>query len=175
MFRILEMIGGNLASGPVSHRFPDTEPTPEGFRGQVVLDPARCVACHTCAYVCVSNAVTGQDEGSAYAWQYNPGRCTFCARCVDHCPVSALSMESVPLPAYDRQGDLNVSIPVPLPACPECGVLVRPVVRELLDRALEHATEENHQLAALCERCRRLHYQRNFYVARDGSGHEVKP
>jgi formate hydrogenlyase subunit 6/NADH:ubiquinone oxidoreductase subunit I len=165
MLKILKMIAGNVAGGPATVRLPASVPTPEGFRGRLILDPSRCVACHTCAYVCVSNAVTGQEAGTSYSWRFDPGRCTFCARCVENCPCGALSMEPEAMPAYTRQGELSTATPVPLPTCPECGAHTRPVVRELITRAFGHVTEETLRLAWLCERCRRRYYQRNLFLA----------
>lgn len=170
MFRALRLIARNVAEGPVTVRLPGAVPSPAGYRGAVVLEPARCLACRTCAYVCVSAAITGTEQPDAYAWDYEPGRCTFCGRCLDHCPGNALSMSSEPPPAYARCGALAVHRLVPFPACPECGARVRPVTAELLARAFEHATDETSALLRLCERCRRKRLQRSLVASAFDAG-----
>ncbi len=146
-------------------RLPDAVPAPGGYRGAVTLDPARCLACRTCGYVCVSAAITGAEVSTGYAWDYEPGRCTFCARCVDRCPGNALSMSPVPLPAYARPGELAVHHLVPFAACLDCGKPVRPATGELLARAFEHVTDETRALLRCCERCRRRRLQRRLLAA----------
>jgi Fe-S-cluster-containing hydrogenase component 2 len=161
---MLWLIAGNLADGPATVRLPDSVPPPSRYRGRVILDPSRCLACRICAYVCVSDAITGAEEDAAYAWAYEPGRCTFCARCLDRCPGDALVMASEAPPAYFRLGELGVRHLVPFPVCPECGAPVRPVSEELLGRAFEHLTDDIRDLARRCERCRRRRLQRSLTV-----------
>ena len=165
MLRILRVIADNLERAPVTVRLPGSVPVPSGFRGRVILDPTRCLACGVCAYVCVSNAITGANEDKAYAWGYEPGRCTFCARCVDHCTGSALTMESIPVPVYSRLGELAMQQHVPFPACPGCGAPTRPLTEELLRRGFEYVEEDTRKLLRLCERCRRRRLQRNLIAA----------
>lgn len=176
MLRILQVIAGNAASAPATVRLPDHVPAPARFRGRVLLEPARCVACGTCAYVCVSNAITGAELGAAYGWTYEPGRCAFCARCVDHCVGGALSMEEAAAPVYTRPGELRVEVRVPFPACVSCGAPTRPVTEALLRRAYAQVGGEARELARRCERCRRREVQRalgagaGLAPAREGEG-----
>ena len=165
MQQILRIISANLTKGPATVRLPESVPSPPGYRGQVVLDSTHCLACGICAYVCVSDAITGADEGSGYAWTYEPGRCTFCARCLDHCPGRALSMSPEPLPPYVRLGELGVRRLVAFPVCPDCGVPVRPATDELISRAFDHIKEDTRSLVRLCERCRRRRLQRSLFIA----------
>lgn len=172
MLRILQVIANNLGRGPATVRLPGSVPSPPGFRGRVILDPTRCVACGVCAYVCVSGAITGTNEDKAYAWQYEPGRCTFCARCVDHCTGRALSMESEPAPVYSRPGELNVLQRVPFPLCRSCGAPTRPLTEEFLTRAFDRVEEPVRELLSLCERCKRRRLQRNMLAAAAEDGKE---
>lgn len=165
MFRAFRLVAGNLAAGPATVRLPDAVPAPAGYRGAVTIDTARCLACRTCAYVCVSAAITGTEERAGYAWDYEPGRCTFCARCVDHCPGNALSMAAVPPPAYCKRGELAVHHLVPFAACLDCGAPVRPATAELLAKAFEHVTDDTRELLRRCERCRRKRLQRRLVAS----------
>ena len=110
MFDILHIIGKNITKRPDTIRLPHRPPPPTGFRGLVLLDPERCIGCGLCAYVCVSESVTGTSDEAEYHWQYEPGRCTFCARCVDRCPGDALRMSAESPPVYALPGELDPGI-----------------------------------------------------------------
>lgn len=172
MLRILQVIANNLGRGPATVRLPGSVPSPAGFRGRVILDPARCLACGVCAYVCVSDAISGTNEEKGYAWKYEPGRCTFCARCLDHCTGHALSMDPKPAPVYAKPGELDVLHRVPFPVCRQCGAPTRPLTEELLRRAFDQVEEGVRELLSLCERCRRRRLQRNMFAAAAGDGKE---
>jgi Fe-S-cluster-containing hydrogenase component 2 len=160
VLRILQVIAGNAASPPATVRLPGAVPVPPGFRGRVVLDARACLACGTCAYVCVSGAITGAEVEGGYGWAYEPGRCAFCARCLDHCIGGALSMERAAAPAYTRPGELRSEVRVPFPPCPACGALTRPATEAFLARAFAQVGPETRALARRCERCRRREVQR---------------
>ena len=159
MFDILQLIRKNIAEGPATIPLPHRTPPPAGFRGLVLLDASRCIGCGMCAYVCVSESVTGRGDETQYHWRYEPGRCTFCARCVDRCPADALSMSPDSPPIYARPRELDTMHEVPFPACKLCGKPKRPSPDTLLRWAapsMDGTTRDRYQL---CEACRRLHYQ----------------
>ncbi len=172
MAGILRVIGENLAGGRVTIRLPGRVPAPPGYRGAVVIDPSRCLVCGVCAYVCVSEAISGEAGAAAYLWTYDPGRCTFCGRCVDHCSGAALYMRHEPLPAYMARGELAHHEAVAFPACPECGARSRPVTEILVSRAFDAPTDATRDLLRLCERCRRRRLQRSLSAAAFGSQQE---
>ena len=164
MLRIIELIGGNLLSTRATVRLPDRVPPPANFRGEVVLEPAHCVACEMCAYVCVSNAITGSQQQESFAWAFEPSQCTFCARCVERCPGQALSMTPDTMKTYTRRGELRVEHLVEFPRCPECGCIVRPAAERLARMAFDHIAEDARRLLTMCERCKRKHVQQNILV-----------
>ena len=172
MLRILRVINDNVARGPATVRLPASVPSPPGYRGRVVLDPARCLACGVCVYVCVTGAITGSEDSTACTWAYEPGRCTFCGRCLERCPGAALTMAAEPLPAYSRLGELGVRHLVPFPVCPDCGIPVRPVTEELIRHAFEQIKEDTRELMRRCERCRRRRFQRSLLAAMSGKSEE---
>ena len=159
MLRVLKLMTGNLAKGPSTVRFPGQVAAPEAFRGLVRIESSQCLACGICAYVCVSRAITGREQESHYHWSYDPGRCTFCARCADRCPGQALALAPEPVPHYAAHGELAVEVPVPLPLCPECGTPSRRTTETLLRSAFESIDEKTRRLAELCPRCRRRQLQ----------------
>jgi formate hydrogenlyase subunit 6/NADH:ubiquinone oxidoreductase subunit I len=143
----------------VTLRFPGRVPPPPALRGLVHLDPARCVGCATCAYVCASGAIHLTEEQAHYVWAYDPGRCTFCGRCVDVCPGGALAMESERPPIYTQAGALRQVHRQAYPRCPECGQPARPVNDIVLARAFDEITDEVRGWSRLCQRCRQRRYQ----------------
>jgi len=165
----LKVISGNLTSDRATVPLPQSVPTPDQFRGPVQMDTHKCIGCGMCSYVCVSNAILGADqENKSYAWSYEPGRCTFCGRCLERCPVHAISMDPAPLEPYEHPGERTVHHVVEFGHCPECGEPVRTAHEDLLKRAFDNLTEETRELVRLCERCRRRHLQRKMMVTAAG-------
>lgn len=106
---ILRLILDNLRKGTVSFRLPHThECTSNQYRGLIHNDSSRCVGCGSCAYVCPTGAIEVTRGGDTYTWSYDPGKCTFCARCIDRCRPATLSSESKLPPIYSHQGELKV-------------------------------------------------------------------
>ena len=163
MLRTIELIGGNLLSKRATVRLPDRVPPPAHFRGEVILQPANCLGCGMCAYVCVSNAITGTQQPESFAWSFEPSQCTFCARCVERCPGQALSMTPDTMKTYTRRGELRVEHVVAFPQCPECGGIVRPAAERLMRMAFDDMVDDARRLL-LCERCKRKHIQQNMLV-----------
>ena len=175
MFEILHIIGKNVSEKPETIRLPHRPPPPAGFRGLVLLDPQRCIGCGMCAYVCVSESVTGTSDETQYHWQYEPGRCTFCARCADRCPADALRMAVESPAVYSRPGELNARHTVPFPPCQGCGKPTRPAPETMKDWVAEDIHERAQHLYGLCERCKRLHYQTAMKSMLSGAPKEELP
>ncbi len=105
---IFRLIFQNLWRGPVSFRLPHHhECTSSEYRGLIHNDPERCVGCGSCAYVCPTCAIVVTRTGDKYQWTYDPGKCTFCGRCIDRCKPNTLTMESELPPLYSTQGELK--------------------------------------------------------------------
>jgi formate hydrogenlyase subunit 6/NADH:ubiquinone oxidoreductase subunit I len=105
MFRLLFQ---NLWRGTVSYRLPHVhECTSEQYRGLIRNDAARCIGCAACAYVCPTAAIEVKRNGDNYSWSYDPGKCTFCARCLERCKPNTLTMESKLPPSYAVEGELK--------------------------------------------------------------------
>jgi formate hydrogenlyase subunit 6/NADH:ubiquinone oxidoreductase subunit I len=128
--------------------------------GAGAIGPERCVACSTCAYACTSGAIRCEVALDQFDWTYNAGLCTFCAQCVNLCPVQALSMESGQAPVYESPEQVIMRQHVPYPPCPECGQPAPLVNDALLLRAFDEITSEVREWSRLCPRCRRRRSQR---------------
>jgi formate hydrogenlyase subunit 6/NADH:ubiquinone oxidoreductase subunit I len=120
---ILRLILQNLRQGTASYQLPHThECTSNEYRGLIKNDPAGCIGCGACAYVCPTAAIVVTRTPTNYTWSYEPGKCTFCGRCIDRCKPGSLSMESKLPPLYSKLGELDVSYtmekkkPAPRPA-----------------------------------------------------------
>ena len=172
--KILKVIAENLGSKPAAVPLPESVPTPAGFHGRVLLDPGSCIGCGMCAYVCVSNAIVGKDQGGTYLWQYDAAACAFCGRCVERCPARALSQAAEPTPCYDRPGGLVVRHVVAFAPCLDCGEPTRQPTPGLLETAYPQMTEEQRDLLRRCERCRRKRLVRRMAAMNDAIAREEK-
>jgi hydrogenase-4 component H len=152
---ILQMIMNNFKSGPVTLPFPERVLPAEGLRGLVENDLDVCVGCGTCAYVCSPSAITVKDQVRGYEWRYDPGQCTFCGRCVEYCPMKALSMQGERPPVYSQRSELVQVLSKDYPLCPECGqparVLPEEVMASLYGDPLPEVIAETRRL---CQTCR---------------------
>jgi formate hydrogenlyase subunit 6/NADH:ubiquinone oxidoreductase subunit I len=105
---VFRLIFQNLRRGTVSFPLPHKhECTSSKYRGLIHNDAERCVGCGSCAYVCPTCAIEVTRSGDNYSWTYDPGKCTFCGRCIDRCRPHTLTMESQLPPLYSTQGELK--------------------------------------------------------------------
>lgn len=105
---VLKLILDNLRQGTVSYKLPHAhECTSNQYRGLIHNDETRCVGCAACAYVCPTAAIEVKRAGDNYSWSYDPGKCTFCARCIERCRPNTLSIESKLPPLYGKEGELK--------------------------------------------------------------------
>ena len=151
---IFNLIGGNWLRGPQTQRFPERQAPLPGYRGCVIMDPDKCIACGVCAHVCVSAAIRLDLEEDHCDWTYDPARCTFCGVCATYCPVDALTQAGDRGESCARPGDQAETVSVPYPTCPECGKPAMPFSEALLGEAFGAVSAELRERAHLCEECR---------------------
>jgi formate hydrogenlyase subunit 6/NADH:ubiquinone oxidoreductase subunit I len=106
---VWELLMDNLRRGTVTLRFPTRPPICNTYRGLVHINTEPCKCCGICATVCTSAAITMKKGDGKYEWNYDPGQCTFCGRCVDSCALKLLTMESSRPPVYETSGELKQS------------------------------------------------------------------
>jgi len=88
-----------LRTGVVTTRYPQRpDSLPPGFRGQPLLDPARCWAatgCAACAEACLPGAIRLEEapvDPSRLRFTLDYGSCIMCGLCVAACPNHAMVM-----------------------------------------------------------------------------------
>jgi len=151
---VIRLLLDNLRQGPATVRLPENVPTGPGYRGLVTHENG-CIGCGICAYVCAPGAIEIRRDLASYDWIYEPGKCTFCARCMLDCPVHALTMSAGSPPPYSRPGELRAAVTLPYPVCPVCGRPALPSSELVLDRVFGTATDDIREWSALCTDCRR--------------------
>lgn len=65
-------------------------PVPPRFRGRIAYDRDKCIGCQLCIRVCPAKVIQFRPEVKKIRMHVT--RCTFCAQCVDACPVGALAV-----------------------------------------------------------------------------------
>jgi formate hydrogenlyase subunit 6/NADH:ubiquinone oxidoreductase subunit I len=150
---IFSVVFANLSARPETRHFPDRVAPSGRFRGAVLINDQRCITCGICDLVCVSGAIELRDFPDHAEWNYDPGRCTFCARCVMECPVGALKQESDGPAIYESPGALAVNHKVAYPTCEACEAIAHPV-RGTPDHPLPpRSVAEIREDAKLCAKC----------------------
>lgn len=154
MTSILTLMAENIRRVPITMRFPERAAVAKRYRGLVRMSPSDCLACGICDYVCVSAAITVTNYEDRCDWQYEPGRCTFCSKCVRYCPGNALSQEEERPPAYEEAGQLAQHYTIEFAACTTCGAPTMPYNEAMLSRAFDAVTDQLRGTVRLCDTCR---------------------
>jgi len=159
---IWNLITKNIFRHPHTQPPEKLVPFPDGFRGELVHDPALCTACGTCAYVCSPSAIKlDRSSPDGIAWQYQMMQCTYCVRCVEHCPTHALTVEPRPQKIL-HQLELT-SHWIAYQHCSRCGEPVIPLPQAvLIENYGSPVPPEMDGLNQLCERCRQKVYSANI-------------
>lgn len=163
---ILDILAANLRQGVVTLRYPQRVPPPPNYRGLVQIQAQDCVGCASCAYVCASAAIQVTESRETYTWSYDPGKCTFCGRCVDACPTHALQMQADRPPIYHQPHALAVTYSMAYPLCAGCGKPFKVATEILRQRAYGEVSEQVEQLLRLCPACRQKEAHKLLVEAR---------
>jgi formate hydrogenlyase subunit 6/NADH:ubiquinone oxidoreductase subunit I len=94
MFSIIGNIIKNLSRKPITRLYPAEQRDPfNGAKGQLDIDPNKCVYCGICVKCCPANAivVTRKPDKS---WTLDPYKCIVCGYCIEKCPKKCLFMSA---------------------------------------------------------------------------------
>jgi len=68
---------------------------PEGFRGRIEFDRAKCIGCQLCFRVCPAKAIEMIEDEKGKRPIFYIYRCIYCAQCVEVCPTKAIGMSKI--------------------------------------------------------------------------------
>ena len=139
--------------GRVTVKYPYKEPliTTE-FRGEVEIDPAKCIGCGACVRACPPNALELVESEKEIILRYYVGRCIFCWRCVDVCPVNAIRGTRNFELATDKYTDLYTLVVHTRATCEICG---KPVETTRMRRHVTEKVPVTEEYVTICPECRR--------------------
>ncbi len=95
---------------------------PEGMRGKISHDSAKCTACGACVRSCPSGAIDLAFEGEKARIAFNLWKCSFCGTCQDVCPDDAVRLTSAAPGWNSSKVDAAVTGGMVRAKCVSCGV-----------------------------------------------------
>jgi Ni,Fe-hydrogenase III small subunit/Pyruvate/2-oxoacid:ferredoxin oxidoreductase delta subunit len=94
---------------------------PEGLRGKIAHDAAKCTACGACVRSCPSGAIDLSFAGENASIDFNLWKCSFCGTCQDVCPDGAVKLTGDSPGWYAAKGDAVVRGEMVRARCSRCG------------------------------------------------------
>ena len=161
------MLLRNALQGPSTDPYPFA-PTfsPKEIRGQVVVDPEKCMGCGICDYTCVAGAIhiDKREDGHTITVYHNA--CCRCANCYKYCPVGAIYLTDNWHSAHDHavQYEQIEQQVITKEHCLNCGEPIRPIPLELATRlyAGKDDIDPDH-VRHLCPKCRQMEDARRLH------------
>jgi formate hydrogenlyase subunit 6/NADH:ubiquinone oxidoreductase subunit I len=156
--KFIKVLLRNLLQGPSTDPFPFGETfTPEGLRGRVAFDTARCSGCRMCEHVCAAGAIRFDERADGLQFTLWHDSCTFCGLCEHYCATKAIHLTEDWHLAH-RQEDKYRMIEagsVAYSACSGCGNRFIAMNEALQKRGYAGQGHALERLATLCPDCRR--------------------
>ncbi len=137
--------------------------TPAGFRGEPVVDSAKCLGCAACANSCPAGAIEIDNDGTNRAVKFTHKDCICCATCQEVCPNNAIALTDTARPWCEDKKTAISAATVALKKCLVCDLSfvssqqVDWAMRKI-DQKLRIPQETRNQLlrsSSLCPNCRR--------------------
>jgi len=141
------------SKGRVTVKYPYQEPiVTQEFRGEIDIDPVKCIGCGACVKACPPNALEISESEREIILKYFVGRCIFCWRCIDVCPVNAIKGTRNFELATDKSTDLYTVVVHTRATCEICG---KPVETTRMRRYVTEKTPVTEEYITICPECRR--------------------
>ncbi len=81
----------NMFSKPITTRFPyESNPIPDGYRGEHSFDIDKCKSCGLCSKICPNRAIEMVEVSGKRMPLIHLDSCIFCYVCVENCPRNAI-------------------------------------------------------------------------------------
>lgn len=81
----------NLRKKVATEKYPFVkERPPEGLRGKLIIDMAKCIGCGLCVFDCPAGAIEMTGKGPAAELKVYLDRCHFCGQCAESCPSKCI-------------------------------------------------------------------------------------
>ena len=99
---MLKPILKNLFKKSATVKYPLVKrPTPEIYRGEIVMDEKECIMCKICATKCPAQCI--HIEAEKGLWRRSVHECVFCGVCADVCPKKCLTLTNVYAPPVTQE------------------------------------------------------------------------
>ena len=162
LVKFVKILSISLKTGRVTRRYPLEESlvTPE-FRGEIRIDPEKCIGCWACTNICPPKALTVERDEDKAVLKYFVGRCIFCGMCADTCPQKAITVtREFELASFTIE-DLKREVVHKIAKCTICG---KPFVSSnqanKINNKINGVLKE--ERASMCPDCRRKQQARSI-------------
>jgi len=137
--------------------------TPEGFRGEPVVDSSKCIGCAACVNTCPSDAIEIDDTGAERIIKFTHKDCIYCATCEEICPAEAVALSYKDKPWFEDKETAASEAAVDLKKCLLCGLSFTASgqvdwAMKKIEEKLRISEEMRDQLlrhGSICPECRR--------------------
>ncbi len=94
LFSMTKMVFRSVSRKPATLMYPvRPAKSAAAFRGRILIEPLKCIACRKCEKSCPTQAITV--DVKVRTWQIDRLRCIICNCCVEDCPTNCLSTENI--------------------------------------------------------------------------------
>lgn len=94
--------------------------TPEGFRGEPVVNSTKCIGCAACVNTCPTSAIEISDTDTERTITFTHKDCISCATCEEICPSEAVELPYKDKPWFEDKETAKSAATIELKKCLLC-------------------------------------------------------